>query len=62
MFGRAWIGPSGTDWVFTGSLAFPGNVLALFDAGTALVDRDDSKWSEARGRFSSTTRGTVAGP
>jgi predicted dehydrogenase len=27
--------------VFTGSLAFPGNVLALFDAGTALVDRDE---------------------
>jgi D-xylose 1-dehydrogenase (NADP+, D-xylono-1,5-lactone-forming) len=41
VFGRAWIGPSGTDWVFTGSLAFPGNVLALFDAGTALVDRDE---------------------
>ncbi len=41
VFGRAWVGPSGTDWVFTGSLAFPGNVLALFDAGTALVDRDE---------------------
>jgi predicted dehydrogenase len=41
VFGRAWIGPTGTDWVFTGSLAFPGNVLALFDCGTALVDRDE---------------------
>ena len=41
VFGRAWIGPTGTDWVFTGSLAFPGDVLALFDAGTALVDRDE---------------------
>jgi xylose dehydrogenase (NAD/NADP) len=41
VFGRAWIGPSGTDWVFTGSLAFSGSVLALFDAGTALVDRDE---------------------
>ena len=41
VFGRAWLGPSGTDWVFTGSLAFPGDVLALFDAGTALVDRDE---------------------
>jgi xylose dehydrogenase (NAD/NADP) len=41
VFGRAWIGPSGTDWVFTGSLAFPGNVLALLDAGTALVERDE---------------------
>jgi D-xylose 1-dehydrogenase (NADP+, D-xylono-1,5-lactone-forming) len=41
VFGRAWIGPSGTDWVFTGSLAFSGNVLALLDAGTALVERDE---------------------
>jgi predicted dehydrogenase len=41
VFGRAWIGPTGTDWVFTGSLAHPANVLALFDAGTALVDRDE---------------------
>ncbi|HEY3961248.1 MAG TPA: Gfo/Idh/MocA family oxidoreductase, partial [Gaiellaceae bacterium] len=28
-------------WVFTGTLRFPGNVLALFDCGTAMVDRDE---------------------
>jgi xylose dehydrogenase (NAD/NADP) len=41
VFGEAWIGPTGTDWVFTGSLRFPGNVLATFDCGTALVNRDE---------------------
>jgi predicted dehydrogenase len=40
-WGEAWFGPSGTDWVFTGTLRFPGNVLALFDCGTAMVDRDE---------------------
>ena len=28
VFGRAYIGPSGTDWVFTGSLRFADDVLA----------------------------------
>ena len=41
VFGRAWIGESGTDWVFTGSLRFPGDVLAAFDCGTALPERDE---------------------
>jgi D-xylose 1-dehydrogenase (NADP+, D-xylono-1,5-lactone-forming) len=41
VFGRAWVGDTGTDWVFTASLAFPGNVLALFDCGTALPNRDE---------------------
>jgi predicted dehydrogenase len=41
VFGRAYIGPSGTDWVFTGSMRFPGDVLALFDCGTCLVGRDE---------------------
>ena len=41
VFGEAWFGPSGTDWVFTGTLRFPGDVLALFDCGTALPDRDE---------------------
>ncbi len=41
VFGEAWFGPSGTDWVFAGSLRFPGNVLATFDCGTALADRDE---------------------
>jgi D-xylose 1-dehydrogenase (NADP+, D-xylono-1,5-lactone-forming) len=39
--GEAWIGPSGTDWVFAGTLRFPGDVLASFDCGTAMVERDE---------------------
>jgi len=41
VFGQAFVGPSGTDWVFTGSLRFPGDVLAQFDCATALTDRDE---------------------
>src|SRR6476659_1128196 len=41
VWGEAWYGPSGTDWVFTGTLRFPGDVLAAFDCGTALVERDE---------------------
>jgi xylose dehydrogenase (NAD/NADP) len=41
VFGQAWYGESGTDWVFTGSMRFPGNVLAVFDCGTALPERDE---------------------
>jgi xylose dehydrogenase (NAD/NADP) len=41
VYGEAWFGPSGTDWVFTGMLRFPGNVLALFDCGTAMTERDE---------------------
>ncbi|MFL5953168.1 MAG: Gfo/Idh/MocA family protein [Gaiellaceae bacterium] len=40
-FGEAWFGPSGTDWVFTGTLRFPGDVLATFDCGTAMPERDE---------------------
>jgi xylose dehydrogenase (NAD/NADP) len=40
-FGRAYVGPTGTDWAFTGSLRFPGDVLALFDCATCLPDRDE---------------------
>jgi xylose dehydrogenase (NAD/NADP) len=40
-FGQQLIGPTGTDWVFTGSLRFPGDVFALFDCGTALPMRDE---------------------
>jgi predicted dehydrogenase len=40
-FGEAWFGPSGTDWVFGGTLRFPGNVIALFDCGTAMPERDE---------------------
>jgi D-xylose 1-dehydrogenase (NADP+, D-xylono-1,5-lactone-forming) len=37
----AWYGPSGTDWVFTGLLRFPNDVLATFDCGTALPNRNE---------------------
>ena len=40
-YGEAWFGPSGTDWVFGGTLHFPGNVIALFDCGTAMPERDE---------------------
>jgi len=39
--GQAWIGETGTDWVFTGVLRFDGDVLATFDCGTALPERDE---------------------
>ena len=39
--GQAYVGPSGTDWVFTGALHFAGGVHALFDCGTCLPERDE---------------------
>jgi predicted dehydrogenase len=41
VWGEAWYGPSGTDWVFTGTMRFPNDVIATFDCGTALPDRDE---------------------
>jgi predicted dehydrogenase len=41
VYGQSAVGPTGTDWVFTGSLQFSGNVLAQFDCGTALPARDE---------------------
>jgi predicted dehydrogenase len=41
LYGQQFVGPSGTDWVFTGTMRFPGDVLAQFDCGTALTDRDE---------------------
>jgi D-xylose 1-dehydrogenase (NADP+, D-xylono-1,5-lactone-forming) len=41
VWGEAWYGPSGTDWVFTATLRFPGDVIATFDCGTALTNRDE---------------------
>ncbi|MDE3190856.1 MAG: Gfo/Idh/MocA family oxidoreductase [Acidobacteriota bacterium] len=38
---EARIGPSGTDWVCAGVMRFPGDVLATFDCGTALPNRDE---------------------
>jgi predicted dehydrogenase len=39
--GEAWFGPSGTDWVFAGTMRFPDNVIAVFDCGTAMPERDE---------------------
>jgi D-xylose 1-dehydrogenase (NADP+, D-xylono-1,5-lactone-forming) len=41
VLGRAYTGPTGTDWVFAGSMQFPGDVFANFDCGTSLPDRDE---------------------
>ena len=41
VYAHAWFGPTGTDWVLTANMRFPGEVLAIFDCGTALVDRDE---------------------
>jgi D-xylose 1-dehydrogenase (NADP+, D-xylono-1,5-lactone-forming) len=41
VWGEAWYGPSDTDWVFTGTMRFPGNVIGTFDCGTAMVERDE---------------------
>ena len=39
--GEAWFGPSGTDWVFAGTLRFPGDLIATFDCSTAMTERDE---------------------
>jgi predicted dehydrogenase len=39
--GLARRGPTGTDWVTAGILRFPNDVLATFDCGTALPNRDE---------------------
>jgi predicted dehydrogenase len=41
VFGEAWYGPTGTDWVFAGTMRFSGDVIASFDCGTALTNRDE---------------------
>jgi len=41
VLGRAYTGPTGTDWVFAGSMRFPGDVVTLFDCGTCLPERDE---------------------
>jgi predicted dehydrogenase len=40
-YGEAWFGPTGTDWVFGATLRFPGDVIGVFDCGTALHERDE---------------------
>jgi xylose dehydrogenase (NAD/NADP) len=47
--GQAYVGPTGTDWVFTGALRFPGDVLATFDCGTCLPERDELEVVGAEG-------------
>ena len=39
--GLARRGPTGTDWVTAGVLRFPNDLLATFDCGTALPNRDE---------------------
>ena len=39
--GAGHIGSSGTDWVFSGLMRFPGDIVALFDCGTSLPNRDE---------------------
>jgi len=51
-YGQAWFGDSGTDWVFTGSLRFPGDVLAIFDCGTAMPERDELEAIGSEGSLS----------
>jgi predicted dehydrogenase len=41
VYGQAYTGPTGTDWVFAGALSFPADVLATFDCGTCLPERDE---------------------
>jgi D-xylose 1-dehydrogenase (NADP+, D-xylono-1,5-lactone-forming) len=41
VYGEAWFGPSGTDWVFGATLRFQGDVVALIDCGTAMPNRDE---------------------
>ena len=41
VYGEAWFGPSGTDWVFGGTLRFPDDVIATFHCGTALPEQDE---------------------
>ena len=41
VYGEAIVGETGTDWVFAGTLRFPGDVVSLFDCGTSLPLRDE---------------------
>ena len=41
VYGEAVVGETGTDWVFAGTMRFPGDVVSLFDCGTSLPLRDE---------------------
>lgn len=49
VLGRAYTGPTGTDWVFAGSMQFPGDVFAHFDCGTSLPNRDELEATGTKG-------------
>ena len=60
VFGEAWFGPSGTDWVFTGHAPLPRTTCSRSStAAPRLWSATSSRRSGARGRSSSTTRGTA---
>jgi predicted dehydrogenase len=41
VYGQQILGPTETDWVFAGTMRLPGDVIAQFDCGTSLPDRDE---------------------
>jgi xylose dehydrogenase (NAD/NADP) len=41
VYGQQLVGPSGTDWVFTGTMRLPGDVIAQFACATSLPERDE---------------------
>ena len=49
--GQQFTGPTGTDWGFTGIMRFPGDVLATFDCGTTLPDREELEVVGTEGSF-----------
>jgi predicted dehydrogenase len=51
VYAQAWYGETGTDWVLTGSMRFPGDVLSIFDCGTALPNRDELEVIGSEGSF-----------
>ena len=57
--GSAHIGPSGTDWVFTGLMRFP-DVVSLFDCGTSLPERDELEAIGTEGSLFVDDRGTAS--
>ena len=57
--GEAWFGPSGTDWVFAGTMRFPDNVIAPSTAARRCPSATSSRRSAARARSSWTTPGTA---
>ena len=41
VYAQQLLGSTGTDWVFTATMGFPGDVFAQFDCGTSLPERDE---------------------